>query len=184
MLDCRGRGGIKFILLVCMTALAAGNAPAQATRPSEAYQKAPGGAEQERGPREAGAQNKLGLKYLTGDGVPQDYAEAAKWFRQAAEQGLAVAQLHLGIMHRKGMGVPRDDAEAAKWYRQAAEGGLANAQYNLGYLHENGQGVAQDFTEALHWYRKAAEQGFPDAENNLGAMYQKGRACRRITPRR
>lgn len=35
----------------------------------------------------AGAQHSLGLFYLTGKGVQQDRAEAAKWFRRAADQG-------------------------------------------------------------------------------------------------
>ena len=34
----------------------------------------------------------LGLMYHKGEGVPQDSAEAVKWFRQAAEQGLAVSE--------------------------------------------------------------------------------------------
>ena len=38
------------------------------------------------------AQYNLGSMYATGDGVPEDRAEAARWFRLAAEQGLADAQ--------------------------------------------------------------------------------------------
>ena len=39
----------------------------------------------------AAAQYLLGLMYGRGDGVPQDDAEAVKWYRLAAEQGLAAA---------------------------------------------------------------------------------------------
>jgi TPR repeat protein len=35
---------------------------------------------------DADAQNNLGLMYRNGQGVPQDYAEAVKWYRLAAEQ--------------------------------------------------------------------------------------------------
>ena len=35
----------------------------------------------------AWAQNAMGVLYRTGKGVTQDYAEAVKWFRKAAEQG-------------------------------------------------------------------------------------------------
>ena len=38
------------------------------------------------------AQNNLGMMYGLGEGVPQDYQEAAKWHRKAAEQGNASAQ--------------------------------------------------------------------------------------------
>ena len=69
------------------------------------------------------AQHDLGGKYEDGLGVPQDYAEAAKWFRLAAEQGLADAQNNLGLMYGNGLGVPRDYAEAVKWHGLAARQG-------------------------------------------------------------
>ena len=37
------------------------------------------------------AQRYLGVCYQNGQGVPQDYHEAIKWFRRAAEQGHAAA---------------------------------------------------------------------------------------------
>jgi TPR repeat protein len=36
---------------------------------------------------DARAQYHLGTRYFTGSGVPQDYAEALKWFRLSADQG-------------------------------------------------------------------------------------------------
>jgi TPR repeat protein len=39
--------------------------------------------------------------YREGEGVPQNYAEALKWFRKAADQGNANAQFKLGIMYRR-----------------------------------------------------------------------------------
>ncbi len=47
--------------------------------------------------RDAQAQYNLGVLYAEGRGVPQDDAEAARWFRLAAEQGLADAQANLGL---------------------------------------------------------------------------------------
>ena len=35
------------------------------------------------------AQTNLGNRYRNGEGVPQDYKEAVKWYRLAAEQGIA-----------------------------------------------------------------------------------------------
>ena len=63
------------------------------------------------------------------DGVPQNYAEGVKWYRLAAEQGIAVAQAILGLMYDTSQGVPQNYAEAVKWYRLAAERGYASAQY-------------------------------------------------------
>ena len=55
-----------------------------------------------------------------GHGVPQDYAEARKWYRLAAAQGNAEAQFNLGIMYANGHGVPQDYVQAHKWFNLAA----------------------------------------------------------------
>jgi TPR repeat protein len=44
---------------------------------------------------DAKAQFTLGTLYSNGKGVPQDDAEAARWFRMAAEQGNEKAQASL-----------------------------------------------------------------------------------------
>ena len=72
------------------------------------------------------AQTHLGIMYLTGRGVPQDYAKAVELFQKAAAQGDAKAQALLGVMYEHGRGVPRDDARAYAWYSLAAAQGQAN----------------------------------------------------------
>jgi len=69
--------------------------------------------------------------YANGRGVTQDFAEAVKLYKEAADQGYAVAQDNLGIMYNEGHGVPQDLAEAVKWWRKAAEQGNASAQDHL-----------------------------------------------------
>ena len=80
---------------------------------------------------DADTQNAWGNKFYYGQGVPQDYKEAFKWYRLAAEQGHAQAQCDLGEMYYEGEGVPHDYAEAIKWWKLAAEQGHEEAQYNL-----------------------------------------------------
>jgi uncharacterized protein len=75
----------------------------------------------------AAAQNNLALMYDNGEGVPENDAEAVKWYRKAADQGLVEAQFNLGNMYESGEGVPENDAEAVKWYRKAADQGLARS---------------------------------------------------------
>ena len=104
-----------------------------------------------------------------------DYAEAAKWYRKAAEQGVAWAQNNLGYLYGEGKGVTQDYAEAVKWYRKAAAQGHAGGQGNLGAMYNDGKGVTQDYAEAVKLYRKAAEQSYAHAQNNLGHMYEYGR---------
>ena len=117
----------------------------------------------------------VGKMYYDGHGVEQDNAEAARWFRKAADRGLAAAQNNLGAMYDNGRGVKRDDAEAVRWFRKAADQGLAAAQANLAIMYGNGRGVKRSDAEAVRWYRKAADQGDVTAQANLGAMYDNGR---------
>ena len=121
------------------------------------------------------AQAYLGLMYAEGKGVPEDDAEAVKWFLKAAEQGNAYAQYNLGFMYAEGEGVPEDDAEAVKWYRKAAEQGNVDAQHKLGFIYAKGEGVPKDDAEAVKWFRKAAEQDYPWAQAYLGFMYAEGK---------
>ncbi|MRH77720.1 sel1 repeat family protein [Spiribacter sp. C176] len=112
------------------------------------------------------AQYNLGLMYSHGQGVAQDYAEAARWYRLAAEQGDVDAQLNLGVLYVQGQGVAQDYAEAVRWYRLAAEQGNAKAQYNLGRMYGLGNGVIQDYSTAHMWFNIAASNGNSDAVHN------------------
>jgi TPR repeat protein len=49
-----------------------------------------------------------------------NYAEAAKWFYLAADQGRADAQSNLGSMYAEGEGVPQDFAQALMWFTLSA----------------------------------------------------------------
>lgn len=121
------------------------------------------------------AQLALGTLYVHGDSVPQDYTQAARWYRLAAEQGNAQAQFNLGYLYDFGKGVSQDYTLAAHWYRLAAEQGNAPAQFSLGCMYQEGEGVSQDYAQAALLYRLAAEQGNPKAQNNLGFLYGTGR---------
>src|ERR1022692_1473847 len=46
----------------------------------------------------ASAQNRLGLLYDEGLGVPQDYSQAKEWFEKAAKRGHVGAQVNLGTL--------------------------------------------------------------------------------------
>lgn len=106
-------------------------------------------------------------------------AEAAKWFRKAADKGHADAQHSLGYMYAQGKGVLKDDAEAVRWYRKAADQGSALAQCSLGFMYGEGRGVPKNDKESAGWYRKAAEKGLAEAQYNLGVMYANGRGVER-----
>lgn len=61
------------------------------------------------------AQNALGLRYATGQGVKLNEVEAVRWFTRAAEQGYVPAQAKLGSLYYSGRGVPQDVNRAYFW---------------------------------------------------------------------
>ena len=69
------------------------------------------------------AQFQLGVLYSQGLGVPQNYAEAAKWVRLSAQQGETEAQFNLGRMYFEGLGVAQDWVLALMWTHLAAAQG-------------------------------------------------------------
>lgn len=75
----------------------------------------------------ADAQFKLGTLYAEGKQVPNDFAEAAKWFRKAGEQGNAMALYSLGVIYASGFGVPVDFAEGYVMFCLAAKTGFETA---------------------------------------------------------
>jgi len=122
---------------------------------------------------DAGAQFNLGLRYAVGAGVPEDLAEAVRWYRLAADQGDASAHYNLGLRYENGQGVPQDDAEAVRWYRLAADQGHAIGQYNLGVKYANGEGVPQDFVQAHMWANLAASRSTGETrERSVGLRDQ------------
>jgi TPR repeat protein len=100
---------------------------------------------------DAETQFHLGTLYETGNGVPQDYAQAVLWYRKAAEQNHAIAQYRLGVLYANGVGVPLDKAQSAAWFQKAAEQGYVYAQEMLGSDYLSGEGVQRDYVEANFW---------------------------------
>jgi len=111
------------------------------------------------------AQYSLGVRYHEGQGVNQDYAQAALWWRKAAERGYANAQYALGFLYRYGQGVIQDYDQAAQWYRKAAEQGdedandaLTDMQMQDSELLNNRQKKWRSaIGDCAQWYRKPAE---------------------------
>ena len=74
------------------------------------------------------AQFNLGLLYYDGHGVPQDFAEAASWFKKSADRGYVKAQHNLGAMYAVGKGVKRDYVRAYKWLSLCAAAGESSCE--------------------------------------------------------
>ena len=118
------------------------------------------------------AQNALGNAYTNALlGVKVDYAEAYRWYLQAAEKGFAPAQFNLGLAFELGRGMPADDRQAFKYYLMAAEQGFAAAQFNVGNMHLTGHGVGQDLFEANGWRAKPPKRACSRRSSISGLAY-------------
>ena len=109
------------------------------------------------------------------EGVREDYAEALKWYREAAVAGNAEAQFALGDMYRQGQGVDKDMAMAKKWLMRAAEQGNGEAESAVWQLFD-----AREFTpeEAFEWNTKLAGKSNARAQRTLANMYATGKGVR------
>lgn len=66
----------------------------------------------------AKAQHELGAYY---ECYENDFEEAFKWYKKAADQGLAGAQYSVGSAYDLGQGVEQNSEKAIKWYQLSVE---------------------------------------------------------------
>ncbi|RWX76928.1 hemagglutinin [Neorhizobium lilium] len=123
---------------------------------------------------DANALYQIGIRYTEGRGVQTDLAEAAKWYKLAADEGLPPAQYRYANLLEKGTGIPRDINKAADYYRKAAEAGNASAMHNLAVLYASGATGQPDYPLAVQWFSRAADLGVADSQFNLAILYARG----------
>jgi GAF domain-containing protein len=80
---------------------------------------------------DAAVQYAIGARYAVGDGVKQDYSEAARWFSMAAAQGNVDAQATLAAYYLSGTGVAKDLSKAYFWAVLAQAGGDKASKYRI-----------------------------------------------------
>jgi hypothetical protein len=116
----------------------------------------------------------VGLKYLAGDGVQVNDAEAAQWLMRAAYKSEPTAQYWLATLYARGHGVPADAFQANHWYEAAAKQGNRRAMHSFAVANFQGWGREKNLTEAARWFEKAAELGLVDSQFNLAVLYERG----------
>jgi TPR repeat protein len=90
---------------------------------------------------DADAQWDMGYRYHNGQGVPQDDAQAVRWFQRAAYQGHVNSQATLGAYYWAGRGVPKDLGQAYFWSVVALHHGDRDSESRL-------RGLALQMTRA------------------------------------
>ncbi len=141
-------------------------APAKVTPPSLAQLAAQG---------QPDAQLKLGMAYLTGNGMKQDPEQALSWLAQAVGNGEVDGALALARAFDQGdSGLPRDPAMASQWWFKAATMGNADAQTQ--FVDRFIQGGIRDLMgdTGAQWLEARAAQGDVSARLALGLAYENG----------
>ncbi|MEO9496877.1 MAG: tetratricopeptide repeat protein [Roseobacter sp.] len=118
------------------------------------------------------AQVELGLRYLEGEGVSQDFSIAAEWLDLAATQGNAQAQNLLGRLYSDGLGVPQNTEQALAFFEQAAKSEHPQYLTDLARILEQKEGTLE---RAALLYKTAADAGDPIAMVSFGVLLQSGR---------
>ena len=81
---------------------------------------------------------------------PELKAKAYKYYRMAAEAGVAEAMTELGRRLYDGIGVTKDEAESDEWYRRGATAGDPAAMRVVAF-------TSDDPIEKFKWYKRSAE---------------------------
>lgn len=123
----------------------------------------------------------LGQLYYLGDkGVQKDIHRAMSYFKEAADNGIAMAAYQMGRIYETGCAedLSADQFQSFKWYARAAKEGLPEAENNLGSCYFFGRGVDVDYEKAFLLYKSSAGKGNNEAEMNVGICYAAGKGVK------
>ena len=144
------------------------------TEPAYSYEEVREAAEE----GDTDAQFLLGLMYLNGRGIEQDYNKAAYWFRTSYADPWSLSriegQVAMAVMHHIGLGTPRDYVEACYLFETAANIGDPFDIYNLDNELFDALGVRPDFAASVEWFQEAAANNGADAQFCLAVAYYRG----------
>ena len=146
----------------------------------------------------------VGIMYLNGYGVEQNFDKAREYFEKAADFKAHYANYFLGEMYEKGLGVEQNLETARNFYKlaaallnekvaspfislfeqfyrslydwrlDAANFGNSDCMWKIGMMYEKGQYVEQNISKALEWYKKSAALGNSEAMRIIGYLYEHG----------
>jgi TPR repeat protein len=115
---------------------------------------------QRRAARQGGVDSQVSIAqmYEDGDGVPQNYAQAARWYKKAAEHvpdrgGAGVARSGLGFLYMDGHGVSQDYVAAYMYF--ALSNSKKNMQWAAGKM--TGSQIAEAQRGAKEWVQQHPE---------------------------
>ena len=116
------------------------------------------------------AQHELGLRFLLGEGVPADTAQAVYWIKKAADHNLTSAKYNYAILLINGIGVSWDPFIAFTLFKSAANDGMVQSQYVVGILYTDNLTVKRDYNMAYYWIKKAADNDYEPAKDIVSKL--------------
>lgn len=99
------------------------------------------------------AKVQVGLMYMYGEGINQDFDKAVYWFKESAKGNHPQGQKMLAFTY-----YGNQNKQAFKYFKKAALQGDLEAQHWMSNLYYRGEGVRQSTSEADYWNKKAVEQ--------------------------
>lgn len=124
----------------------------------------------------------LGRIHDEGWGVAVDEVEAFRWYKAAAEGGLAESFYFVASGYDRGAGTRKDARKAFSWFQRAADAGDLDGAYMAAQAIVDGTGVARDEKRGLKLMTAAAERGSRDAMVFLAAHFLKAGRPRQAEP--
>lgn len=118
----------------------------------------------------------LGVMYMRGSGIDQDYNKAIELFEQGCNLNYSASFNKLGHMYVNGLGVDRDYNKAIKLFEQNCNLNYHSpASFNyLGRMYLGGLGVDQDYNKAIELSKQGCNLNSPGSFANLGFIYFNG----------
>jgi TPR repeat protein len=103
----------------------------------------------------------------------ENYKEAMKWYKKAAELNDSEAMRLIGCLYQGGNGVEIDYGVAYSWYKKAAALDNSDAMINAGLIHEWGDDNGPDYEGAMSWYLSSAANDNPRGMYFMGYLYER-----------
>ena len=122
----------------------------------------------------AEAMNGLGMLYMKGIGVAEDYGKALEWFEKGAALNYASAWYNAGLIYKNGLATEQNFVKTIEYFSKSAELNYPPGQYGLGYMYYKGLGIQQDYKKAFELFQKGAPRGSTGSMYMLGLCYRNG----------
>jgi hypothetical protein len=109
-----------------------------------------------------------------GLGVVRKPAEAAEWYRKAAEAGIPEAKFQYALLMIDGKYATRDEERAFALMKEAADSGNRLAAFNLAQMLVDREPGPRGMNKAVPYYEKAARAGLADAQYAMAQIHATG----------